>query len=549
MHPTGPGGFTVLGQRGVIQQTGAARTRFATLDTRSRDTSVEVTFGLGGSSTGPAPKAIVVARKSAAGEYRFGVRVGEGGKVRLSMARVRAGRAVKGLGSQVTISGWRYRSGSRIKVLAQVIQRDPTQLRMKVWRAGTAAPSGWQMVRNDAGADITSAGRVGLMSLPAGTPKPKVALHFDDVVVRDVAGAKRVPTGSGGDAAPKPDGGGDPAPKSDPAPKDVVMIPASIDATGQRDVSAQLQTFIRNAPNGSTLRFKAGGTYRLNKAIRINRKSGLTFDGNAATIKLTGPGSYWGSAFFVDQGSKNTTIRDLKIVGNHAKAGTKGTCCGREGQHGIGIHGSTNTVIERVDISRVGGDCFNIKDFSGDKVLAKGVTIRNSTCRLNGRMGVVINGARDVRIVNNRFDQLGYAVVGMEPNKPHQGADGVLIKDNTVGTYSLNGQYRGYLLFACDAPWMQGRSTIQNVTLTGNTVAGNRNGRTNTMLGLNVRICGERGIRRNFTITDNTASKAAPGPVMRFQDVNGVTVKRNKQPLSSGALATFPGSSDVDYVR
>ena len=334
---------------------------------------------------------------------------------------------------------------------------------------------------------------------------------------------------------------GSPSPRT---PKRKSNLPNSIDATGSRDVSAELQAFIRNAANGSTIVFKAGGTYRLGTVVRISNKKRITIEGNGATLKLTGGGDYWGSGLYIDQYSEDTTVRDLDIVGNHSAAGTSSTCCSREGQHGIGVHGSSNTLIERVDISRVGGDCFNIKTWYDQPDWAEGVTIRDLSCRLTGRMGVVINGASGVRIVNNVFDDIGYAVFGIEPNKDYQGASDVVIRDNTVGRYSLTDQYKGFLLYACDAPWADGPSTVRDVTLTGNTVAGNPSGKGSDMRGLHVLVC-DNGVRANFTVTNNAAGEPVEGPVMRFEGVKGVIVTGNTQPLSSGELASFQGSTGV----
>jgi hypothetical protein len=324
-------------------------------------------------------------------------------------------------------------------------------------------------------------------------------------------------------------------------PKNALRLPASIDATGASDVSAPLQKFIDDTPNGSTIVFKAGGTYRLGKVVVVSNKKGLTFEGNGATLKLTSGGDYNGSAIHVQNGSTDTTIRDLSIVGNHAAAGTKDTCCSREHQHGIGVYSATDTLIEQVDISRVGGDCVNIKDFNAPngKVWSDGVTIRGMTCRLTGRMGVVIHSARDVLIEDNVFDEIGYSVFGFEPNYSYQGSTGVTIRNNTIGSYGLTNRYRGFLLYAWDAPWINGPSTIRDVTLTGNTVAGNRGGKLGKMLGLDVWVSGDAGNKFNFTVTNNTAAQPVAGPVIRFTKVKGVTVTGNKQPLSSGTLVSI----------
>ena len=323
-----------------------------------------------------------------------------------------------------------------------------------------------------------------------------------------------------------------------------LAVPTSIDASGATDVSSKLQAFINDAPNGSTIRLRAGGTYRLGEVLRLRGKQRITIDGNGATLKLSGSG-FTSTAIFVEQRSDDVVIRDVTIAGNHAAAGTSAACCDGEGQHGIAVWGSTDVLIERVDVSRVGGDCFNVN--AHDKtVWSKRVTIRDSVCQLTGRMGVHINAGADVRIVDNVFDQIGYAVIASEPNQNDLGATDVVIRGNDIGSYSLTSNYKGYLFYACDAPWSNGGAVVRDVTVTGNTVAGNRAGKDNSMMGLRTLICDEVNAS-NIVVTNNTAGKPVDGPVMRINDVTGVTVTGNTQPLSSGQLATFPGSSNVTY--
>ena len=92
---------------------------------------------------------------------------------------------------------------------------------------------------------------------------------------------------------------------------------------------------------------------------------------------------------------------------------------------------------------------------------------------------------------------------------------------------------------------------MRDVTITGNTVAGNRAGYDGRMLGLEIKVCGDKGVREDFTVTDNTGLSTVKGvagwPVMYFKDVRGVTVTGNRQPMTSGEFATFPGSTDVTY--
>jgi hypothetical protein len=330
-----------------------------------------------------------------------------------------------------------------------------------------------------------------------------------------------------------------------PIPSDALKVPASIDATGSKDVAVALQSFINGVPNGSTIVFKAGGTYRLDSRLSINGRRNLTLEGNGARLDLKGTsGRYDSIGIQVMNGSVGTTIRDFTMVGNNQDAGTSAACCSREAQHAIAITGSDDTLIEDMDIRRVWGDCV----YAGVQTLggawSTGVTFRDSTCRLTGRHGVGIIAAERVRIVNNVFDEIGYMIVDIEPNRGDQGAIDVVVRDNTIGTYGLTRSYVAKLL---GAGGPDTGAIVRDVTVTGNTVEGNPGGYDGKVLGVTIQVKGDRGPREDFTITNNVAKNPANGPVMNFRETHGVTVTGNTQPLKSGELATFSGSTDVIY--
>ena len=136
-------------------------------------------------------------------------------------------------------------------------------------------------------------------------------------------------------------------------------------------------------------------------------------------------------------------------------------------------------------------------------------------------------------------------VLDIEPNDGQEGAVGVVLRNNTVGSIGLDRNWESLFVAAC-GPGVG--SVVRDVTITGNTVTGNVSGYNGRRLGLNILICGDQGrIREDFRVTDNTTSMSVPGPAMRFNAVHGVTVTGNSQPLTSGQLATFPGSTDVTY--
>jgi hypothetical protein len=325
-----------------------------------------------------------------------------------------------------------------------------------------------------------------------------------------------------------------------------VRLPSSIDATGSSNVTSQLQSFINSAPDGSTIVFKAGGTYRLDSALVISGRRNLTLEGNGARLELTGTSGRFESIGIRVEVSTGTTIRNFTMVGNDSEAGTSAACCSREAQHGIAVLSADATLIEDMDIRRVWGDCVYVNyrfGLAGD--WSDGVTFRDSTCTLTGRHGVGLIAGKNVRIERNVFDQIGYMIVDIEPNDSSGGASDVLVADNTIGSYGLTDQYVAAVL---SAGGPDTGAPVTNVTVTRNTVAGNRAGYDGAVLGVNIRSKGDRGPRSGFTITDNVGQMTAKGPLMTFTETDGVTVTGNTQPLSSGELATFPSSTNVTYV-
>jgi hypothetical protein len=322
-----------------------------------------------------------------------------------------------------------------------------------------------------------------------------------------------------------------------------VNVPTSINATGSTDVSSALQSVINNAPNGSTIVFRSGGTYRIGTALRISNKSNLTLDGNGATLMPIRT-----MALRVSDSSR-VTIRGLAIVGDDTEAGTPAVCCTNEGFHAIAIYSSTDTLAEDMDISRVWGDCFyaNATTVPGGTWSARS-TFRDSRCTLSGRHGVGIIRASQTLVERVTFDRIGFDVVDIEPGAADAGADGFIFRDNTVGTYGLGDQDNAWLLAACGKP----DATVKNVTFEGNDIQGNQIGwtggsGTKPLRALSMRVCGDVGPRSNFVVRDNVAHLTIPGPAMTFVQVQGLIVTGNSQPLTSGQLASYSGSTNVTY--
>jgi hypothetical protein len=345
-------------------------------------------------------------------------------------------------------------------------------------------------------------------------------------------------------ATPRPTPTATPRPTPTPEPEPgSVSVPASIDSSGDSDVSTALQRFVDGVPNGSTISFRSGGTYRLSRGIQLRNRRNLVFDGNGAVFRMTGSGGgLEASSFFLSTGNQGITIREFDLIGNNANAGTIHAMAGGERQMGVLIWGGSDILIHDVTMQRFHGDCVYIATNTA-RVWSDGVTFRDSTCTLTGRHGVTINAARDVTVERVRFDQLGMFVVDMEPNRSTDGAARIMIRDNTMGSYGHNGTYTSWVLAAVGASG----AVIEDVSFIGNTISGiARSGVAGDARGLHIRV-EDRGPRRDFVVRDNVSTRTVAGPAIRFTGVDGLTVTGNRQPLSSGTLARITSSTDVTY--
>ncbi len=301
----------------------------------------------------------------------------------------------------------------------------------------------------------------------------------------------------------------------------VVAVPSSIDATGSADASAALNAFIGTVPDGATIVFKAGGVYRMAGALKFAHRRNLTFEGNGSTLKGAGGTTESGSLIWLGSyGGANAgiAIRNFRLTGNSSTPGTYQA--GREGAHGIMLDGGNGIEITNVTISAVWGDCLKLTTW------ADGVSFHDSTCASSGRNGITILAARNVAVQRVGFTRTGYCTFDIEPMSSSQGASNIRFLDNTAGTWSNS------FLSADGAAG----SVVNGLTVSGNTVTGKS---LLTVIDL--------ARRQNVVFTNNTSMVKAPGPVLRFAHIDGLTVTGNVQPLSSGPLASITDSTSVTY--
>jgi hypothetical protein len=318
---------------------------------------------------------------------------------------------------------------------------------------------------------------------------------------------------------------------------------ASADATGGTDVTGALQAFIDASPNGSVLCFAAGANYRLEGTLVVADRQNLTFDGRGARFFATTrqQASKWRSTFRVARGS-GITFRNMVAEGFNPNAGTANpNTLAYEFEFGFHLLGAKDVEIgPNVTMRRQSGDCVLIaaNNYTSPNLGAwnDGVWIHDSRCELNGRMGIAITGGRNVTVERNSFDAIAMHLFDIEPNGVQfgslGGADNVRFQDNSIGSFGLDADGGSYFFAA------NGNGVVTNVVVARNSVS-----KKHLRVVVNPGSTGHA--RSNFTFTDNSTSVRVSGPTMSFTNVAGLTVTGNRQPLSSGALASTSGCTNV----
>jgi LPXTG-motif cell wall-anchored protein len=305
-----------------------------------------------------------------------------------------------------------------------------------------------------------------------------------------------------------------------------VHVPTTIDATGSRNVTGELQRVLDQAPDGSTIVFPAGAVYRVDGTLVLRNRSDITIEGNGATFRAVERGGTHRAHWKAYRGS-NIVFRNLVIDGANPHAGRDDRAyqATMMGQHGIRISGTHGVEIDRVTITDVYAD-FVYLGLSGDEpnaTFSEDVWIHDSTFMRNGRQGIALTAARDVIIEDNYFAETRRATLDIEPNGPAWGVQNVHILNNRVGP--------GRLLFVAGEGW----GPVSDVVIAGNQLEGHV---LNASIGA---INRER--RPNVWFVDNTSDVRTNGTTLWFKNIDGLTVTGNRQAMSGRGPAVNASNS------
>jgi hypothetical protein len=294
------------------------------------------------------------------------------------------------------------------------------------------------------------------------------------------------------------------------------VVPRELDASGGTDVTSQLQAFFDSVPDTSIIRFRSGARYRIDGTLVLRDRHGLTFDGRSATFVATTQADRRRRHWMFVRGS-GIRIRSMTVVGANPYAGVSDQAYNAdlEAQHGFDFQGVQGVELDSVTVTDVWGDFVYVGMDVSTWTWSKNVWIHDSHFDRNGRQGISVTGAEDVRIERNYIGNIRRSSIDLEPFDTRGGIRRLLVSNNHFGP--------GRLTFIASKG---AAAPIDDITIEGNRVTGDK---------LTVTVVAPVGSRRSrFRILNNTSDMpfGSPEALMNFVRVDSIEIRGNVQPLA-----------------
>jgi hypothetical protein len=281
----------------------------------------------------------------------------------------------------------------------------------------------------------------------------------------------------------------------------------------------------------------------MTNGILLNGRNNLIFDLNGATIRSVGSGTSTNhSPFKLDSGNTDIWIRNGTLRGSNPDLGSDIYHAGVENGMGVAAFNVKRLEISNINIKNVYGDFVYIAGKgTSPHIPSQDVWVHNSTGDYCGRMGIVPISVTNFIIEDCNFDHIGLIAFDCEPNTSQEIINGLHIRDNVVGQWSLSGHQTNWF-FAC-APNIG--ATYANFNIERNVC--------NVAPGVSVNNPAGKAplaVRANttdringFNYKDNSTTIAGKGvsgypTPFYFEHVDNLVVTGNTQPLISGSLVT-----------
>ena len=327
--------------------------------------------------------------------------------------------------------------------------------------------------------------------------------------------------------------------------------PASIATNCSSDVAPQLTSEVNSLPPNSTVNLTAGACYLINSTLSVQGRSGLTINGNGATLKRTTSSTVPLVQLFQNT---NLTISGVKIQG--AYNGTNGGA-GTEGNYGLLMEANAGVSITGMTMTNVQGDFINLNApvdiTSGNtQALNTGVSITDSTFTGAGYHGLTLEGINGLTVRHDTFADINVDAIDAEYDTfssafsasgqvQYAAQDNILIADDTFSNFGND--------FYASIQGQQPGVQQQNVNLSYNTIDGGSG--LFEIVGTNTTDARYQNV--GLIVFDNQSTHAnvgttgsscggTPGSVaaMQMQYVTNATIAANTLPIFACAGAQMP---------
>jgi parallel beta helix pectate lyase-like protein len=338
---------------------------------------------------------------------------------------------------------------------------------------------------------------------------------------------------------PTPMPTGTPSPTATPAPTPVpTPTPSPTPTATPRTCPGSLQVAIDGAPNGATVDL-TGCAFTATSAVTISNRSGLTVIGG--TLRSSG----YHSAFVVAC-SSGITLRGWSITGSHPYPGSY--VAGQESAHGVEVRGGSNLRFENLDIVNMQGDGFYFAQCGTTS--GSGATVQDSRVSDNGRMGIAVVSFNGLTAYRNRFNDMAFRPIAVEPEcnglYQQQAQDLVFDGGSVTGWIRKdpNGTVHGSSWLYVGTPSCAGGFAPKVARITARNFAVDP---TSPFAGLWTDIS-PNGYRVSDILIEANTSAATwsyGGGVVRATGCDGITVRDNREPVTSGPFLSAGGCSAV----
>jgi len=227
----------------------------------------------------------------------------------------------------------------------------------------------------------------------------------------------------------------------------MVSVPKTIDSTGVKDVTDQLNYFLAMVPNKRIIIFPVNGQYRIEGTLTLQNHHEIAIVGQGSTFfsltkgNLPGCNEPWPSCNEPERGRShwnfasdtNVYANGVNVDGGDTQTGPDGTYDSKlEAQHGFNIAGDTNLTLDHVSAHHVWGDTVYVGG-SGNNTPATNILVENSDFGDSSRMGWTVTLATHVTFKNSVVTMARRSLIDLEANFPAARIQYVSFIGNQVG--------------------------------------------------------------------------------------------------------------------